>query len=196
MNKIPFMRFGGLSPVKQKGYDTAMEGWHSPPARSGFYAFPESQVETFLLGVNIFDQRRQIKLDPKKVKKDEDGFPLAQTLWKNKDCEERYHAVLDYVSENDYILCEEIFDALRAEYEVVAKHCRPKKFYHTGELWHHLKVEHKEVLLERGTWFLTSYKAWEKAFKREVKLNKMQKQAKGYGSCKDGFEVFIEHLKG
>ena len=37
--KLRFVRYGGLSSVRQRGYDPSMPGFHSPPARRGIYAF-------------------------------------------------------------------------------------------------------------------------------------------------------------
>ena len=47
--QIKFCRWGGLSPVKQKGYDPKMPTFHSPPMRKGIYAFVWPYIETFLL---------------------------------------------------------------------------------------------------------------------------------------------------
>lgn len=46
---MQFLRWGGLSPVIQRGYDKAMPTFHAPPAKKGFYAFPLGLVEPFLL---------------------------------------------------------------------------------------------------------------------------------------------------
>lgn len=48
-----FVRWGGLSPVKQRGFkQTKSEDatFHSPPAKKGIYAFPVKWIEKFLLG--------------------------------------------------------------------------------------------------------------------------------------------------
>ena len=50
--EIKFCRFGGLSPVVQKGYNVPKYNeftYHSPPARRGFYAFVYPYIELFLL---------------------------------------------------------------------------------------------------------------------------------------------------
>ena len=49
---MKFIRFGGLSSVKQKGYtnDESEIYVHTPPARRGIYAFTYPYVEPFLLG--------------------------------------------------------------------------------------------------------------------------------------------------
>ena len=49
---IKFCRWGGLSPVKQKGYNRDMPTFHSPPCRKGFYAFLWPYIDLFLLGSN------------------------------------------------------------------------------------------------------------------------------------------------
>lgn len=48
---MKFIRFGGLSPLKQDHYDTSDEkGFHNPPRKRGFYTFPYPYIERFLLG--------------------------------------------------------------------------------------------------------------------------------------------------
>ena len=49
---VKFVRWGGLSPVKQIGYDPAMPTYHSPPAKKGIYAFVWPYIELFLLTGN------------------------------------------------------------------------------------------------------------------------------------------------
>lgn len=43
-----FVRFGGLSMKKQKGYGS--DTYHAPPTTRGFYAFPKISQEMFLVG--------------------------------------------------------------------------------------------------------------------------------------------------
>lgn len=47
--ELKFIRYGGLSPVKQRGYKTTDQSFHSPPSRRGFYAFVWPYIEPFLL---------------------------------------------------------------------------------------------------------------------------------------------------
>ena len=57
---MTFVRFGGLSPVKQKGFTTDSDtGFHSPPARKGIYAFVDGYIETFLLGGGYGDPSKK-----------------------------------------------------------------------------------------------------------------------------------------
>lgn len=49
---LTFLRWGGLSPVIQKGFKPEMPTYHAPPAKRGLYAFPEGCVERFLLSGN------------------------------------------------------------------------------------------------------------------------------------------------
>lgn len=44
---MKFVRYGSLVPQKHKKRD---DSFHSPPANSGFYAFPRGYIEPFLLG--------------------------------------------------------------------------------------------------------------------------------------------------
>ena len=43
-----FVRYGGLSLVKQDGFNEDMPTFHSPPAKKGVYAFPIKCIDFFL----------------------------------------------------------------------------------------------------------------------------------------------------
>lgn len=47
---MKFVRYGGLSGRRQRGYNPNAPTMHSPPANKGIYAFPEHLIERFLLG--------------------------------------------------------------------------------------------------------------------------------------------------
>lgn len=51
--KVKFIRFGSVSPIKQEGYNPSMPTYHAPPAKKGFYAFVENNIELFLLSGNM-----------------------------------------------------------------------------------------------------------------------------------------------
>lgn len=55
-----FVRFGGLSLVKQKGYSKIPKSFHSPPANKGVYAFPIKCIDFFLCA-----HRKNFKLQRK-----------------------------------------------------------------------------------------------------------------------------------
>lgn len=50
MENTTFVRFGGVNLKTQKGYRNRDLTYHTPPARRGFYAFPKTAQELFLIG--------------------------------------------------------------------------------------------------------------------------------------------------
>lgn len=66
MKKLKFIRWGGLSAVKQKGFipeNKLGEGcFHKPPARHGVYTFIDGFVEPFLVAWKIYDETKEIKV--------------------------------------------------------------------------------------------------------------------------------------
>ena len=58
---MKFIRWGGLSPVVQKGYNPEMPTFHCPPARKGLYAFPFPFIEPFLLSGDFDNNHKEEK---------------------------------------------------------------------------------------------------------------------------------------
>lgn len=181
MKTIKFSRYGGLSPVKQEGYtnDESKMTFHTPPARKGIYCFPDGGQERFLLGKGHFDNRRMVKVDPERLKKDKYGYPNAMQLWKNEKVEKFFSDSIDNMTDEEV-------EQYRKENMIYAKHIRPKKFEYKGNIWHHLKV--KDPIAVHGSWYLTDYKTWLKAYGKELVAVKRENYSK------DHLEVFIERI--
>lgn len=180
---IKFIRFGGLSPVIQEGYGE--DGYHAPPARKGFYAFPETTIERFLLGSNVFDQRRMVKIDPSKVKKDEYGYPHGAVRWKDNKSAKFFDENYDKMSDDE-------LKEYRNKNQCYTKHCKPKKFEYHGNIWHHLQT--RDVIKQKGSWVLSNYQSWLKAFRKEYAFHKTSLVTAFTRYSKDHFEVFIERI--
>ena len=202
MKRIKFLRFGGLSPVKQEGY--GKDTFHAPPARYGIYCFPETAMERFLLGKGVFDNRRMVPVDKDKVKKDKDGYPLAMLLWKDikseKKFNELYERMYDLKSTDPLkSILEKEIEELKEKNQVYCVHAKPRKFEYCGKVWHHLGlfVKGKDILRMYQSWVLTSYNVWLEAFKRcYVNDHVYSSEWKGLICCsKDHLEVFIESIK-
>lgn len=58
-----FVRYGGLSLVKQKGYSKVAKTFHSPPATKGIYAFPIKTIDFFMCA-----HRKKFELQRKEFK--------------------------------------------------------------------------------------------------------------------------------
>ena len=199
MKKIKFTRIGGLSPVIQKGYTTIPEkrGFHTPPARKGFYAFIHPYFEPFLLGGDWAKLGKKNKQEKFEYLKDKDGnkiklyvkdyvwnhFPsdneindinpeLKKYLVKGK-CG-NYNRNYDGTDISQRFWTEDIRDEKDnfVNYYLIHKK-KPKVFEYTGELWHHLKnsaVKPFEIIDELGDWIKTDYDVFTKALEQD-KIN-------------------------
>lgn len=192
--KLKFVRYGGLSSVPQKGYDSAMPGPHNPPARRGIYAMPEQAISTALFVTNC-NPYADSEFDPRRMEwvRDEAGNPIladseeAKKILSGKK-PTRFGGKPKYCK---------IHTANATFY--LARIRNPKTFVYDGELWHHLCVPRNEILLERGEWVLTTSHAHRLAFSTEY--NKLSHKYQGKlnkGHFDDTefirFEVFIEKI--
>lgn len=110
--KFIFARVGGLSPVKQKGYDASMPTFHCPPARKGIYAFMWPYIEPFLLGGDFPGQNRNACSTSRLDQWKRDGmrkFTHDGELWSHfYDTAKELHCGIEYkgswvkVHVNDY----------------------------------------------------------------------------------------------
>jgi hypothetical protein len=216
---MTFVRYGGLSPVKQHGFtnDSSKKTYHSPPARKGVYAFPEFWVEHFLLGgdLSTYGVRSRIV-----ILKDKHGTRITN----------RHPGFDEYIKRGDKYwdrtngkLWPDAQPDEDGNYEwtdyihYITVQQKPRKFVYDGPLWHHLGEYVKEgpILKKNGNWVFTSMDIYKKAFKNEMKSRR--KQAIRYLSgwmgdsappdaafigrnpydwvSKDHLEVFIERIK-
>lgn len=178
--KVKFARFGGLSSVKQKGYDASMPTFHSPPARKGIYAFIYPYIEMFLLS------GKQSSIESKHSKfeyiKDHTGktveFPLDE--W-NTESEKAHNNVKDkYLDLKNMSLSDwddweypkmdnKKFNKYRKERQHIdekkntvrfIKKKDMKVFEYDGLIWSHLGEyvkRHSDIIKENGSWVLTEY---------------------------------------
>jgi len=199
---IEFARAGGLSPVKQEGYNPAMPTMHSPPARKGVYAFVWPYIETFLLGVEEFKPHRMEWVKDEKGKKlkyeEDDPKNLERmekkkytTVFKDKATKEKHDQDFDA-----YWKTREGPDPLPrpvAE-QYWAKHVKPRKFKYYGDIWHHLseRVPQAAVLERKGLWVKTSFDDYVVALQKEIGALEQFKKREQIGMTIDHLEVFIE----
>ena len=195
---IQFVRFGGLSSVKQKGYNPSMPTYHAPPARRGIYAFVWPYIDVFLLGKDYFDPRRMkwIKDEQGNKKKYDDSLPWdkeqGMSVFKDKKMKEKWDELQERREKGEKIPKED-FDKLEQE-QYLAENSKPKKFKYEGDIWHHLTVPNNAVLQRRGDWVKTSFGDYVKALFKEVGRIEEWKKRTGIGFTKDHLEVFIEKV--
>jgi len=185
---IKFARFGGLSSVKQKGYNINMEGYHSPPSRRGIYAFLYPYYEPFLLGADEYSGINTKHSKFERVKNKDGEYIISKD---DVDVDEKnwmkFYSIRKYKDGNSYIIKPKV----------------PKIFKYNGELWHHLGdfVKFSDILDTKGTWVLTSFNIYISALKKEHhnsinSLKKMNINTKNphYYTNIDHLEVFIEKI--
>jgi hypothetical protein len=191
--QVKFARFGGLSPVKQKGYNPNMPTFHSPPCRRGIYAFLHPYYEPFLLSGNEFSGLGTKHAKFERVK-DKDGNVIVYT----EEEVEGYEGTTNWMKYWGFQYSDEDEDL----HEII-KPKKPKIFKYDGELWHHLgeHLKPNEILLTKGSWVLTDFKTYCKALKKEFISKKAQIEQIGFESnnpfsvvCIDHLEVFIEKV--
>lgn len=216
MKRIKFARFGGLSPVIQKGYttDEKTRGYHTPPARKGFYAFIWPYYDFFLLGgpfSNVdskypkFEYLKDIKGNKIKYSVGVGDMMKPNPELKKYALQGKWGQFLKACD------CDDISDKIWSHdgYAVIRK--SPKIFTHTGELWHHLKnkaVKPGDIINEVGDWIKTDYDTFVKAFHYD-KIDSLCRQKHNIGRVqieinpkspyknisKEHLEVFIERVK-
>jgi len=187
--KIKFSRIGGLSPVIQEGYtlDPSKRGFHTPPARKGFYAFIYPNFEGFLLGgewsrlgkKNKHEKFEYLKdKDGNKIKYYKDDYPEMKVL--EDELEYLNPEILKHLIKGDKLKVNELTwkywtEAIRDEKGdfvncYLIKKKKLKVFSHTGELWHHLKnsaVKPFEIIVEVGDWIKTDYDTFVRAYEQD-----------------------------
>ena len=184
MSDLKFVRWGGLSSVKQKGYDPAMPTEHCPPARRGIYAFVYPHIERFLIGSSVFKPHRMQWVRDAKGNRINALHPDYAKLVDQKGIftatEKKRDEDEDY-DENKWFLC---------------RHAKFRVFEYRGDIWHHLKHRLKpfEIKTEKGAWVKSSYDDYKRALKAEVSWMKSFKHRHGYGYSNDHLEVFIEKV--
>jgi hypothetical protein len=206
---MEFIRFGGLSSVKQKGYDPSMPGLHSPPARRGIYAFPLGCVEPFLLGGDRLTAKGKAR-----YVKDKQGRKIEwdneNDLSSNKEARPFYFANGEpyYPDRNFY----KVFATKKTKDGKLywARPAPMKRFSYTGEIWHHLtdRLKPHQIISRNGGWILSTMNDYLLAFNKES-INLRAKSAASMGKdfdinsvrgkfgwyALDHIEVFIEKIK-
>lgn len=172
-NKLLFVRWGGLSPVIQEGYNPSMPTFHCPPARRGIYAFPWPMIETFMLfdGGNFQPHRMEWVRD-RAGNKVTDQHPELDKLYNRRSNLKAF-----FVQDDDGVEC-------------LARHVRPRKFSHDGDVWHHLdRMPMPHRIEEKGSWIKSSYEEYRRELSREIGRVRKGRYAK------DHLEVFIESVR-
>lgn len=144
---IKFIRYGGLSRVKQKGFTTDPQTMHKPPSRNGIYAFVWPYFEPFLLNSPRLDKEFEYV-------KDGNGNIIDTDHPDYKKYVERYSSKINKQTGKT----------------TLTKFRDPKIFEYYGPLWHHLShfIDRKDVIKEHGAWVKTGFDAYVKALKKEL----------------------------
>lgn len=204
MKKIDFIRFGGLSSVKQKGYDSTMPTFHSPPARKGIYAFVYGHIEMFLLSAGTLVSDRQVWIRDTEGNKisvddidwdDESNGYQGNSYW-STNVKRGKRSYYKNNREKDGSVSSGRTKESKENKFFISRLLSPKIFNHTGEIWHHLsnRVKNHEIISRKGEWVLSVYASYAKALNRELVNMKSYKEVHGIGFSKDHLEIFIERV--
>lgn len=167
---MKFVRYGGLSSVRQRGYETQATGFHSPPARRGIYAFIWPYVERFLLnGYEMDPYKPNAKYEWVRDKNGNRIPSSERSTIKDKERDDKYN---DYFNATDQKRSGEA-SRLRKELGIASNHqcwCpKEEAWYYTKlkkrrefevsgemEVWHHLMqhVDESNVLARKGEWWI------------------------------------------
>lgn len=192
LNCLKFVRYGGLSPVRQYGYKSDL--FHSPPAKYGFYCFPLPFVEKFLLGGDTYSdpKNKTIKNSTNRIRylKDKDGNIIDSN-----------HAEYEkYSEQNKYWSFPRGKDSEGyPEKHVLYENFSRKVFSYKGNIWCHFNAKPELVLKRNKSWVLLSYTNYLKSLQKEFANCSMTmwtyyKVRSPHGFSKDHFECFIERL--
>lgn len=219
MNKMLFVRFGGLSPVKQTHYDTSEDKpFHNPPRKHGLYAFPYPYIEKFLLGAT--DEPTNISHKTQWLR-DENGNRINDNDF--YDYKKEYDSkTFEYPIKPQYIRLlkklgikrKDIWRSYdkKAECHYITVMKKPRTFEYSGEIWHHLghHLKPHQIIGTSGSWTLSDMDEYLFALNREIHETRKQ-MLKSLGDydeiknliikdpykrmfAKDHLEVFIEQL--
>lgn len=197
--QLKLARFGGLSPVVQKGYDASMPEFHSPPARKGIYCFIHPYYDQCLMPIAATFSRLTPH-DKFEFLHDSDGNRLKYDDYFDEESEIGNWRKMYGVNPDGYML----------------KPIKPKVFTYEGNLWHHLvdAVRHPEIKGRKGQWVLThssslvrglqrhyahSLKAWRRKIADES-VEAVAEHVKTEHYLPDwfwiqGLEVFVERIR-
>lgn len=200
-SKLKFARFGGLSSVKQEGYDNTNENFHGPPAKRGFYSFVWPLCEHFLLSGGwtcwpwvvgskfkyVRDEHGNIITDlhPDFSKRGEHRkyFSVPTKNW-NKNQAAIKETLFDGSDDAEH---DAQYEAAKKDWEdnhkdeprwVLAEKPSPKIFTYDGELWHHLgrNLKQHQILSRKSSWVKSSIEDYREALEREMHSSRKDMQ--------------------
>lgn len=215
---MKFVRFGGLSPVKQDQYKTKDKTFHNPPKKKGIYAFPWPYIEYFLLSSTsdpghvsnkskwVLDtDGNKIPADDAYVLDDVSGW-VEWDKFENPVFKPEFKKLFKRLGVETGSLMQKDYKGVN--YFIIRK--KPRTFQYDGQIWHHLgeRVKPGFVLATSGSWILTDMDIYEEALRKEkhaemkhlhsMKCRTMSGNVdpfKGRGSVsRDHLEVFIESI--
>lgn len=189
VKKLKFARYGGLSSVNQRGYNSNMPTFHSPPASRGFYCFVWPYYELFLLGApeTMYPYLHGAKFSYVRDKNGnivDDKHPEFEKMSAESDkvwsCPTRaYHdASKNYPDYEDpeYKLKLEAWNKEWKEKHsdsgkwVLVRKPKPRIFEFDGVLWHHLgaNLKQSDIIETNGDWCKSTVRDYRIALEKEM----------------------------
>lgn len=160
-----WVRFGGLSPVEQKQFDSSFPTFHSPPRRRGLYAYTSGYVDPFLIGSTCEVGHQSNKAFRLRVE--------GQLVDFDSHCgDEKWDAPLvvsKWLRRKLSAMRIKTRQLLRGEKGEIVVLRKPRIFKHHGFFWHHLgrHAAPVKVIETAGSWVLTTFETWKDCFAKE-----------------------------
>jgi hypothetical protein len=216
LKDIKFVRYGGLSPVKQKHRKERLKDgitFHTPPRKKGLFAFPKGYEELFLIGSSMNPDHPSGKsawLKDEKGNKIEWSEDIDIIYIKGKEVN-IFPKWIDNLIKKKGLKNNQLNSAEKNGKWYITYLKKPRVFEYKGDLWCHFEeVARKEEIKEKfGEWIKVDYETYIKLFNRmfQKDLKSLKKDIdldtnitnpyKGpwITLTKDHLEVFIEKLK-
>jgi hypothetical protein len=211
-----FIRFGVLSPMDHKKRYGG-HGFHSPPKKKGFYAFPHNGVDKFLLTATNHPSNPSNK---SYWLKDDDGNKITTRQFYEKEYNEKtgnYIIKIEYIKllKKRNIQTKNIFDVMGEDDDIdengwnrwyVCVYKKPNVFNYSGEIWCHLGeyLTPDKIISEKGSWVkieMDSYILALKKYTHSLRKDMMKTFGVDWKDknplnvfTKDILEVFIEKI--
>ena len=164
---MKFVRFGGLSSVKQTHYEPNSTGYHNPPKKYGIYAMPYPMADLFLLGATNdpkFGKTCYVRNNNNELLKWDDHITYNHY---NETSHTKWTDTLILSSELKSILRKNRIKlgSITFYKDYIIYYKKPKIFCYTGLLWHHLGYLGKpaiDYISINKNWYLSTTTQYEK----------------------------------
>jgi hypothetical protein len=164
---MKFQRIGSLKLTKQKGYDSSVPWFHSPPMSKGVYAFPWPYFEWFLLGNSDYSGVKS-------------KYAKFEYEYNSKGERIKWDDIYESIDKDNKTELENILNKFKDSDGYILKPKRIRIFNYDGLIWHHLNrnVKPGQIIKQKGDWYLSEMSDYKELLKLEE--HNMKKDSIGF----------------